>query len=438
MLNQEPTPKSLFSLQKFIFILFAIIIPWQFYFEFYDRIDLPLSFFVVCTGCAFTAFMRPDWITTFRKLKWILSGYGLMLAAIGVSSILRSSDNLYEAANVLGHLGVGLIVIMWVGLILHLKKDGLFSKTKLLQAFLISLLPLGVVGIVLFMNPGLEQAWLNTISGVLIEADSATTVNNISAIDRIGVVFMDVNTGSVFWGISMWLALWMRQNTLGFRRILNTALATVYCINLLATGSRAGILALILSSATFLIIHVCYTKKYRESLINAAIIISVVFSLILLERADMKPEVLNNSIARAKSLAAQSLPEPDRDRLALLSHSVNAIMHAPFLGYGVINFEKLSFPKGYPPQNMFLQAWIFGGISAIAGLILLFSNVLYVSLKHLKKDQDMWLPIVITLWVIIQAMFTNFMIGNFRVAMLFWLSVMLFLLPRRHTIGEKR
>jgi O-antigen ligase len=427
-------------IQRVILLLFAIIIPWQFFFNVYGHIDLPLSVFIICAGFITTMFMRANLTLTFHKLKWPVLGYSLMLATISISSVFRSSDNLYEAANVLGRLGVGLIVILWVGMILNSNNKGLpIRKESIAQAFLVSLFPLGVIGSVLFFMPDLEEAWLKLVSGVLIESDSALTRNNILSNYKIGVVFMNTNAGAICWGMSMWLALWMRQRSDGIWRVAYAVFAIVFCIDVLAAGSRAAMLALVFTVIISIIIQTLYAQSKswfnRESLINVIIIIITVFFVFLLEHLDFSQGGVSNALDRILSEQVGDHPK----RSLLWSHAFTTIRQAPILGYGVIDFETLNFPKGFPPHNSILQVWIYGGLMAVIGLICLFATVFYKLFRKLRQDNDMWLPIVLLTWVTIQSMLTNLPMGNLRIAMLLWLMVSIFLWsPKYDVIRDRR
>lgn len=425
----------LFSLQRSMLFLFAAIIPWQFYFKFYGSIDLPLSFFILCAGFAISIFSGVDWKTAFHKLKWIVSGYSLMFASIAVSSLINSPDNLYTAANVLGHLSTGLIVILWIGLIFNARKKPAIHIDKIVRVFLLSAFPLGVIGVIFLILPQLEERWLNMIAGILIEADSATSRNNILGINRVGVIFMDVNTAVVFWGMSMWLALWIQQKSCGFKRLAYLVLAIIFFLDFIATGSRSGILTLILTLIIAYAIHVAHYKKTGKKTKNRAVFITIiviaVLSISIIGLSTSKHNIFNNTIERTKRLASQDLGESDSKRLQLLKCSITAIKKKPLFGHGIVDFADLKFPDGFPPHNMFLMTWIYGGLPALLGLIWLFTTVLYRLFRQLKNDYDMRIPIVLISGLIIQSMFTNLIILNFRIAMFLWLAIIPFLLSSR-------
>ncbi|MDH4027769.1 MAG: O-antigen ligase family protein, partial [Nitrospirota bacterium] len=400
----------------------------------YGRIDLPLPFFILCAGLATSIFADVDWKTAFNGLKWPAFGYILMIAAIAVSSLLNSPDNLYSAANVLGRLGVGLMVILWIGSILNTHKRHSIHADRIIRVFLFSALPLGIMGIIFLIYPELEGRWLNMIAGILIEADSTAIKNNIRDINRVGVVFMDVNTASVFWGMSMWLALWMQQKSHGLKKLPYMVLALIFFLDIIATGSRAGILALILTLVISSIIRTAYHQKDRKKTANRiviifpAIIVITVLSLGLMGHIKSEHIIFNDTIDRFKRLASQDPVTSDKRRANLLKFSINAIKQKPLFGHGVIDFAKLDFPDGFPPHNMFLMTWIYGGLPALFGLVWLFATIPYRLFRRSGNNHDNWLPIVIISWIIIQGSFIDLMIVNFRVSMLLWLIIIPLLL----------
>jgi len=361
-----------------------------------------------------------------------------MLAAIGVSSLLRAPENLYEAANVLGHLSVGFLILLWVGFLVHAKEGSIIEKEQIVTVFLLSNLPLSLVGILLFIRPELESGWLSAIAGTLIEADAAATANNIQSIDRIGVVFMDANGASIFWGFSMWLALWRQQTVQGLQRAACLLLAIIFFTNVLATGSRAGMMALFVTAIIFIGMMLHHTRRQQGRSRYVLMALPAAAAVIVLLVAGNPTGIVGSAIGRFTLLASNNLPESDSNRIILFQHAAATIRQAPILGYGVVPFEKLGFPAGYPPHNMFLQCWIYGGVTAVSGLVLLFGAAFHQLFQQLKHSHDLWLPIVLLCWILIQSMFLNFIIGDFRIAMLLWLMVPLFLFSRRHIVDENR
>jgi hypothetical protein len=83
-----------------LLIVFAILIPWQVFFEIYDPIDLPLTVFMIVLGICATLFKsraRAVNLTRTVLATSPLSAYLLMLAAIAFSSVLNSTFDSREA-----------------------------------------------------------------------------------------------------------------------------------------------------------------------------------------------------------------------------------------------------------------------------------------------------------------------------------------------------
>lgn len=416
---------------------FAILIPWQIYFRLYGQVDLPLSLFVSFAGFAI-AIAGTGSIKALFKFKGLVSGYVLLLLGIAMASLFRAPDNLYEAANVLGRLGTGMLVILWMGLLLNsASKRFPLRREKVIKAFLVSAFPLGVVGSILLFVPYMEGAWVNMVSGVLIEPNSSTIHNNILALDKIGVIFTNTNVGAVFWGMSMWLALWMRERSWGIPRFGWTIFSVIFCADVMVSGSRAGALALVVSIVLSFVVRFLYSSRNdrakRETLKNAAIILTAVFFVFCVD-IGLEGKVLMSTIDRTVQQVEKKKVE---SRPSLWKHSLGVIREAPVLGHGVVNLRKIGFPRGLPPHNIVFQIWIYGGLASLAGLIWLLGAVLVGLFRQLSHDHDIWLPIVLLSWLIIQSMFTNLLIGNFRIAMLFWLVVSMFLWPPGQTEDEE-
>jgi len=87
----------------------------------------------------------------------------------------------------------------------------------------------------------------------------------------------------------------------------------------------------------------------------------------------------------------------------------------------------LGFPDRYPPHNMYMQIWIYGGAAAMIGTILLFGSILVIQFNQLSKDKSAWIGIVLILWVVLHGMFENIIIENYRISMLLWLMISLLL-----------
>lgn len=425
-------------IQNLLILLFPLLIPWQFYFTVFGRVDLPVSFLVACAGIAASLFLKISWAEAFRDLKWLLLGYASMLTAIGISTLLRAPDNLYEAANVLGHLSVGLLVLMWTGFLIHAKHSAIPQKERIVTLFLLSNLPLSLAGIILFFRPELEAGWLTAIAGTLIEADAAGTVNNIQSINRVGVVFMDANGASVYWGFTLCLALWRQQTVAGWQRAAYLLLSVISCVNVLATGSRAGILALFITGLVITILILRQAHRQRATVLYVLLVFIAAAALPVVVFENNTTGIVGNAVVRIKQLASLTMTKADSNRIVLLKHSIAAIGNAPVLGHGVVPFEKLGFPSGYPPHNMFLQSWIYGGLTAISGLVLLFGAALFQVFRRLRYERDLLLPLAVLCWLLIQSMFLNFIIGDFRIAMLLWLIIALFLFSRRQGVYEDR
>lgn len=420
---------------KNLFYFFALLIPWQIFIRVYGDIDLPLSFFVLCGSliftltCSFRNSSSVNW-----KLSGAVLGYGLMLFSICLSSIIRSPDNLYEAANVIGHLSVGLIVMLWFRLgSLHFPIDYIL-RNKIIMALTFSSFPLALVGLFLYFKPNLEMQWVNMVTGILIEYDSTTERNNIIALYKTGVMFMNTNVGAIYWGLSMWTALWLRERFAGTLRIVFTIMASVFCVNVLAAGSRAALLALFFTLILSFFIRTTFTKSDTEkkaALNNIVIVCTTFLCMLLLELSGVTTGLLYLFGKTADQLDL-GFEFVGGDRILLWSHAIGLIIESPLLGYGVIDFGKFGFIKGLPPHNILLQIWLYGGLMGFIGLVWAFTNAFSSSFKQMKCDRELWLPIVLLSWVVVQGMLTNLFLANFRIAMLLWLVVSLLLWSTPH------
>jgi hypothetical protein len=438
-------------LERWLLVSFIITIPWQVYFPLYGHIDLSVAICVLCLlfGLACARYVTLEALKSVSMAIW---GYGLMLTGIALASLLRSPDNLGEAANVLGRLGVGFLVLCTLHLIGQAEgSENNVSREAMGRCVLASAAPLGVVGFILFLVPELEDAWLRLIAGILIEGDTAQVGHNILALDRVGVVFMNANVAAVFWGMSMWLALWMRQEATGWWRIAYAILAVIFCVDILSTGSRAGMLALVCTVIGALGLRMLSASSRfridRTAWVNTVIVVLSLCFVLGIEFFGMKQHISLDAVNRAAvhfSDVANQTEIPgaeiseteharqiasDKVRLELLASSFAVIRKHPFIGYGAVDFATLGFPMAFPPHNFLLLIWIYGGVGALLGVVMVFLVPSWACARRLSKDHNMWLPLVVLLWVIVQAMFTNLILGELRIAMLLWIIVAPFAWP---------
>ena len=424
---KERTRHFLVRLHRILILLFVILIPWQIYLRVYRRIDLPLAFFVACAGIAIIAYMGGDVKRVYLNMKWPVLGYVLMLAAISISSVMHGPHGLYDAANILGRLGIGLLILLWVGLTGSMNNDIFLRKELLIRVFLLSVFPLAIIGLMFYFAPELEIGWLRAASGILIEADSSLTRGNVLSAYKTGVVFMNANVAGIFWGTAMWLALWMQHQSRGAIRLVYIIVAVIFCLDVLATASRSAMMALAGTALLSIILQAaCSPKKgwlNHKTALHTIIIVVTVLSASALEKLNVFRGGITHRIMHENAEPAGSHPL----RGQLWAHAFTVIQEAPLLGHGVVDFASLNFPMGFPPHNSVLQVWIYGGVIAVMGFFCLFFALLFDLFRRLRHDNSLWLPIIILTWAVIQAMFTNLPIVEPRIAMSLWLMVSLFL-----------
>ena len=417
------------SIEGLVFLC-AALLPWQFFLKVYGRIDLPATVFIVFFGF-FVTLIKADSTKFSLKLRMPILGYLLILAGMGLSSLFLS-DSLHEPLNVLGRLGVGFLILLIIS----------YSSIKIntdavVKVFLFSTIPLGIMGIVFFIIPEMEAEWLNIIAGVLIETDSLAEHSNVWDINKIGVVFSNANVGAAYWGMSMWLALWMRERHANLSRLIYTLFAVTFCLNVMYSGSRGGLLVLL--ATTFITFAVRFFsgpgKKHEktEAVKNTLIILITVGLAFFIDTglqrniyAKMIDRTLNETKIDKQSLELSSDGKPP-SRKMLWAHSIKVISKAPLSGYGIVKLSDLGFPDRYPPHNMYMQIWIYGGAAAMIGTILLFGSVLISQFNLLKIYKDAWIGIVLILWIVLHGMFENIIIENYRISMLLWLMISLLL-----------
>jgi O-antigen ligase len=204
--------------------------------------------------------------------------------------------------------------------------------------------------------------------------------------------------------------------------------AIIFCVNVIGAGSRAGLLALVCTTMFFLIIHKSINLRYlqikKKTVLSIILIITILFSIVLMEFYEVKQPVFIGTLERTQD---QLKDLRFFGRFKLWAQSFNKSLEAPILGYGVKKMSYFNFPGDAPPHNFLLQIWLYGGIIAVLGFIWMIGSVFIKLFRRLKHSQDMWLPIVILFWVLIQSMFTNLIFADFRIAMILWLVISLFL-----------
>ena len=230
---------------------------------------------------------------------------------------------------------------------------------------------------------------------------------NVLADDRAGAVFTNANVASLFLGIVLFLILAAR-----FRLGRTIALSLPLVAGIVATGSKAGLIALLVTGLLWAIT----TMRGRLSLGTVSVILAA--GLIALP-------LLGFYVVRFQlwEVAAEALGS----RLEVWQVAITQLGQRPLLGLGFGGWERYIDEArpfegtfvAYPVHNLVLIAWSWVGI---VGAIVATAFVITAISTPLRKRAEGYLdPAVATapslafVWLFMQSMFTNAAVTDIRI-----------------------
>ena len=295
----------------------------------------------------------------------------------------------------------------------------------LLRVFLGFVAPFAALNVVFFAVPWLELSFLSSPGAkLLIEPNTlegladASLANNVLDPGKAGTLFVNTNIASILFGFGLCVCLYRMSRRPGLGRGLMAALFTAA---FLATGSRAGIAAVVGTAVT-----VGLVVAWRLGAVRAlkwtgigGLVGAFVLSL----------PMSRSALVRIASLAVSGDP-----RILIWAHAGQLLARHPIRGVGFHGWGE-SFPPyaraigldpTLPPHNAYLIAWLWLGIAGLATMAVIFVGTI-VSFARLTAKS--WLldlgllGVALTSWFGIQLFFTNFALLQPRVGGAFCLLV---------------
>ena len=294
----------------------------------------------------------------------------------------------------------------------------------LLRWLIIAAVPFGILNVLFVISPALEAAFLTSpIARILLEPDSLHNLmipnlgNNVLHPGKAGTLFINANVASIFFGMLLIVSVvsWREERRLG-----SLGAAMIFALAVLATGSRAGIAALIGTAVVSFGVYV-RRRGIRRSL--APITLAVLLSSVLLF-VPLGQFAIGRIVSAKEQLDARWL---------LWYHAITLLREHPLVGVGFGGWEN-SYPgfaatyglePSLPPHNAYLIAWLWGGVAGFFALIALIAGSAVGFWRKTRDGAVLHVGLggcAILMWVGIQVFFTNFALIETRIgAMLFLL-----------------
>ncbi|SFF19270.1 O-antigen ligase like membrane protein [Paenibacillus algorifonticola] len=352
--------------------------------------------------------------------------YVALLIAMGVGII-------YAPDRVLGFKLIAYSIIGLLALLAgyYYRTRGL-SVEQTLRGIQHVYLPIGLLNIYFIIAPDLELQFLRSkIASFLIEPNTLAALINVDIKANIldpykaGTLFVNTNVASVFFGMMLCIALslLLRKGSL-----LQLGICFIYLGAMLATQSRAGVLALGIVVLAYVCIRFRVQKLFKLSLllvIPAAIIPFIVTG-----------DIITNLTSRLNADAIEGDP-----RTYIWKFTFQNFAEHPLLGLGYGGWERIfpfyaatvGFSSKYPPHNLFVIMWTWSGLFGLIALILLLFGILWRGIRLYYRTGSALDSCVVgaALFVIVQGMFDNFFLHDLRVASVFFFLAGLILYEQR-------
>jgi O-antigen ligase len=340
----------------------------------------------------------------------VFISYAVLCAVFSIASIFSPRPG----------MGVRMIVFLGFAGLAFLLGHRLGRKGRgpyLLRWLIIAAVPFGILNVLFVISPALEAAFLTSpIARILLEPDSLHNLmipnlgNNVLDLGKAGTLFINANVASIFFGMLLIISVvsWRQEKRLG-----SLGAAMIFALAVLATGSRAGITALIGTAVVSAGVYI-RRRGIRRSIVP--ITLALLVSSVLLF-APLSRFAIGRIVSAREQLDARWL---------LWYHGLTLLRDHPLVGVGFGGWEQ-SYPgfaatyglePTLPPHNAYLIAWLWGGL---AGFLALMALIVGSAVGFWKKTRDRAVLHVglggcaILMWVGIQVFFTNFAIIETRI-----------------------
>ncbi|TWT03601.1 O-antigen ligase [Planomicrobium sp. CPCC 101079] len=405
-----------FSLEEImIYIVFPFLLISQIYVPVLGTIEITIGYFYL-----FLFFILI--LGNHKFFKWIgnqklLSFYLIFLLTLFIA-IIYSPDKFNGIRTIL-FLSTGLFSLLFGFYV----KEKNYNIEIILKYLIFFGVPLAFFNILFFLYPDLEAAYLHSkIATILIEPGDVEGLygerrNNIVDPLKSGTVFTDTNDAAIFFQMLFWVSITLLLKN---KRKINIISALFFFLAFLTTYSRGG---LAVFGITFLLI--IFLNIRLKSLLRIIFILIFSFATTyLIISSDL-------FVSMQERLTLNALINDPRFliwRFAYISFIEN-----PFLGLGFGGWEA-TFPffansfstlnTNYPPHNIFIQVWVWGGVLSFISFLILLGYSLVVSiLKYRKKEELVLVSIASISIVIFQGFVQNFFLVDFRISCLFFFII---------------
>ena len=394
-------------MRNWLIVLICLLCPWQLYFpagaigslSFVQLSLVPLVAFLLLHMA-----MRPREPVFPDHVPFALL---VAFACLCLVAALWSPDQAMAVKTFLKFTAVAVVCVIVAGSSDRVRKSAI-------TALGISAVILAMLVVVFRVFPLLETAFLfSPVAVYTVDPDLLISLldgverANVLADDRAGAVFTNANVASLFLGLVLFLVLAVR-----FRPGRTMALGLPLVAGVVATGSKAGLIALLVTGLLWTIA----TMKGRLSLGTVSVILAS--GLVALP-------LLGFYVVRFQlwEVAAEALGS----RIEVWQVAITQLGQNPLLGLGFGGWERYIDEArpfegtfvAYPVHNLVLIAWSWVGI---VGAIVATAFVLTAIGTPLQKRSDGDLdPAVATalslgfVWLFLQSMFTNAALTDIRI-----------------------
>ena len=394
-------------MRNWLIVLICILCPWQLYLPAGPIGSLSLVQLSLVPLVAFLLLHM-----TLRPGERLLPGHApfallVAFACLCLAASLWSPDKAMAVKTFLKFAAVAVVCVIIAGSSDRVRRSAIASLG-------LSATVLASMVVVFRIFPPLETGFLfSPIAVYTVDPDLLISLldgverANVLADDRAGAVFTNANVASLFLGIVLFLVLAAR-----FRLGRTVALSLPLAAGIVATGSKAGLIALLVTGFFWTIA----IMRGRLSLGTVSVILAAGL---------MALPLLGFYVIRLQlwEVAAEALGS----RLEVWQVAITQLGQRPLLGLGFGGWERYIDEArpfegtfvAYPIHNLVLIAWSWVGIS---GAVVATAFVVTAIGTPLQERADGRLdPAVATalslafVWLFMQSMFTNAAVTDIRI-----------------------
>jgi O-antigen ligase len=414
------------TLIGWLIVLICLLSPWQIYLisgPFGSLSLVQMSLVPLLVLLAARALLRPT--------RGLLPAHGpfLLLAAFSALCLVGAFWSPDQALAIKTFIKVAGILVVCVAVAVspqHVRRAAIATLSA-------SAAVLAIAVVVFRVLPLLEAGFLySPFATYTVDPDILTGLvegtewANVLAGDRAGGVFSNANVASLFFGLCLFLTLAAR---LGPRR--TTALSAPLVAGILATGSKAGLAALVVTGVVWLMVWMRGRLTLGGvSLLSAGGMVALFGFVFYIVRA------------RLWETSAQSFDT----RFEVWRLAITQLGQHPVLGLGFGGWERWiddalayegTFVR-YPLHNLFLIAWSwvgFGGavLAAAFALTAIVSPLRRPTIVAARDHLARRALSLTFLWFLIQSMFTNAAVTDIRIGVPLGVALGLLTLARDET-----